>query len=442
MTTITCPKCGKSLTVNPDDGDMIFCEYCGAKVNINVNYNFNYNYSKSEHTEHIIDDAKIKAAENANRVIGIFATPFEEYRAQKDHQRHMEEEAQRAAEERTQAYYRQMHEDAERRAERARVREAERVKQWRACEKKILKVCRKHPKETLLSLTICTVLFFSGIAAWSNYATKQQQLADHRAELAQLKQEEIAASHLAMGEAKMPDIETNADYRIVKQDLENAGFTNITTEPIEDLYSTSSGWYNRTKEVTVDGVPRLEVGSWYPVDVPIVIAYRTVAQQSSGASSSTGLSKQDKEAAWSTAHQVLSGAVTVLNDFNTNLERANDYLDQLAGPSDYDYAFSRIRIDCTDYYLIDIDNKLVYHIIEPDDSDDITTATVGHITSGDLSTGLVIHYNYDPSWDEMLTLDGSDMVATDNLGFTHRYKQDYLSSTESVLSRAYLQKEG
>lgn len=441
MPTVTCPKCGKSLIVSSDDGDMIFCEYCGTKVNININFNFNYNYSKSEHTEHIVNEAKIKNADNINRVIGIFATPFEEYRAKKDHERRMEEEAQRAAEEQTRAYYQQLHEDTERRAERARAREAERSKRWHDCEKKILKFCRKHPKETLLSLTVCVVLFFSGIAAWSNYAAEKQQQAQHSAELVRLEHERIAYSHLAEGEVQMPDIKTDTDYRIVKQDFENAGFTNITTEPIEDLFSTSSGWYNRVKEVTVDGVPRLEVGSWYPIDVPIVITYRTVAQQSSGSSSRPSLSTQDEEAAWSTAHQILSGAVTVLSDFNTNIERATDYLDQLAGPSDYDYAFSKIRSDCTEYYLIDLDNKLVYCIIDPDDSDDLTTATVAHITSGNLSTGLVIHYNYDPYWDETLTLDGDDMVMTDSLGFIHRYKQERLSSAEGVFNSAYLKTE-
>ena len=278
MSTVTCPKCGKALTVEPSDENYIFCEYCGTKVTINVNFNFNYNYSKSEHTERIIDEAKSKSADNVNRVIGIFATPFEEYRAQKDHERRMEEEAQRAAEERTRAYYQQMHEDAERRAERARIKEAERAKQWRACEKEILRFCRKHPKETLLSLAVCCVLFFSGIAAWSNYTTKQQQQADHNAELARLEHERIAYSHLAEGEVQMPEIEidTYTDYRIVKQDLERAGFTNITTEPIGDITSTGSGLYNVVVEVTVDGVPRMEVGSWYPIDVPIVISYHDV----------------------------------------------------------------------------------------------------------------------------------------------------------------------
>ncbi len=299
MPTVTCPKCGKTLTVNSDDGDMIFCEYCGTKVNINVNvnFNYNYNYSKSEHTERIIDEAKSKSADNVNRVIGIFATPFEEYRAQKDHERRMEEDAQRAAEERTRAYYQQLHEDAERRAERARVREAERAKQWRACEKKILKFCRKHPKETLLSLAVCCVLFFSGIAAWSNYSAKKNEELRHGAELAKLEHERIAYSHLAEGEVQMPEIETDTDYRIVKQDFENAGFTNITTEPVADLTSTTTARYNRVIEVTIDGVPRMNVGSWYPIDVPIVITYHTVGD--------TILTPQEE--AYSIAQQLLHG---------------------------------------------------------------------------------------------------------------------------------------
>lgn len=244
MWSAKCPKCGAKILLEDANAKVVQCASCGAQVRVNINVN--YNYSKSEHTEHIVDDAKIKAAENANRV-----------------------------------------------------REAERAKQWRACEKKILKVCRKHPKETLLSLIVCAVLFFSGIAAWSSHATKQQQLADHQAELSRLKDEEIAASHLAMGEVKMPEIEIGVatDYRIVKQDFENAGFINITAEPVADLTDTTTKRYNAVIEVTVDGVPRMNVGDWYKVDVPIVITYHTVGD--------TILTPQEK--AYSIAQGLLHG---------------------------------------------------------------------------------------------------------------------------------------
>ena len=83
MSTIICPNCGAQVLRPPLNSDELVCANCGAKININVNYNFNY--SKSENTKHIVDDAKIQSAENRNRVIGIFATPFEEYRARKEH---------------------------------------------------------------------------------------------------------------------------------------------------------------------------------------------------------------------------------------------------------------------------------------------------------------------------------------------------------------------
>lgn len=272
--TIICPACGAQLLA--ENQNQVICPCCGAKVKININVN--YNYSKSEHIERIVDEAKSKNADNLSRVINIFATPVEEYRAAKDHQRRMEEQQQRMIEENLREAQRQSYENAQRRAERARARNEELSRKWNACEKKILKYCRTHQKETLIGIAICVVLLAFGFSAAANHANNSRALAAHQAELARLKDEEIAASHLAMGEVKMPEIEigTYTDYRIVKQDLERAGFTNITTEPVCDLTSTGSGLYNVVVEVTVDGVPRMEVGNWYPIDVPIVISYHDV----------------------------------------------------------------------------------------------------------------------------------------------------------------------
>lgn len=69
----------------------------------------------------------------------------------------------------------------------------------------------------------------------------------------------------------------------------------------------------------------------------------------------------------------MSGAITAVNDFGANVERFNDYVAELSGPSEYDYAFFRTRLIYQEYYLLDLDNALVYCIIEPDDLDDITT---------------------------------------------------------------------
>lgn len=138
--------------------------------------------------------------------------------------------------------------------------------------------CTTQPKKAayFIAVAIVIVLLIGNI--WSLYASKRQAEITHGTELARLEREKIGYSHLAEGEVQMPDIEFGmaTDYRIVKQDFENAGFTNITTEPVADLTNTTTKRYNAVIEVTVDGVPRMNVGSWYPMDVPIVITYHTV----------------------------------------------------------------------------------------------------------------------------------------------------------------------
>lgn len=277
MATVTCPECGAELLAEDASRKFAVCPYCGAQVRINININYNFNYSKTEHTEHIIDEAKSKNADNVNRVIGIFATPFEEYRAQKDHERRMEEEEQRMADERIRRFEEQQRMDKEY----ARARQEERDKQWRARKQEVFRFCRKHPKETLISLAVCAVLFFGGIAAWSSHATKKQQELQHSAELARLEHEQITYSHLAQGEVQVPEIPglkhddrnlylDDIDYRIAKRAFEDAGFTNVTAVATE---KSIESYNNRVFEITVDGVPQVSTGKWYSIDTPIVISY-------------------------------------------------------------------------------------------------------------------------------------------------------------------------
>ena len=132
---------------------------------------------------------------------------------------------------------------------------------------RFLNFCITQPKKATYSVVAAIVIVLLIGNIWSLYASKRQAEIAHGAELARLEREKIGYSHLAEGEVQMPDIEIGMAtyYRIVKQDFENAGFTNITTKH-----------YNAVIEVTVDGVPRMNVGEWYKVDVPIVITYHTV----------------------------------------------------------------------------------------------------------------------------------------------------------------------
>lgn len=148
----------------------------------------------------------------------------------------------------------------------------------KSLKKSFFKFCRTQPKKAVLSFAICIALVVSGICAGSAYASKKQAERQHQAELAQLERERISYSHLANGEVQMPDVEisTTTDYRVVQRNFEDAGFTNIVTEPVADLTNTTSARYNAVIEVTVDGVPEMKVGGWYPMDVPIVVTYHTV----------------------------------------------------------------------------------------------------------------------------------------------------------------------
>lgn len=265
MPTVTCPKCGKSLIVESSDENFIFCEYCGTKVNININYNFNYNYSKSEHTEHIIDDAKIKAAENVNRVIGVFASPFEEHRKAKEEQKRKEEEEARKREE------------AQREAqERTRIRNA-----------KIAAFCKAHPKELLFTIAASCIALVAGISLWNVSNAHQAELAAHQAELARLEEEKIANSHLAIGEVKMPDFSKTGDYRNAVKALKDAGFTNITAEGKGDMLLGIFETENYIDEITVDGAPEFETNTWYKMDTPIVITYHSFYKSDTPSSKST-----------------------------------------------------------------------------------------------------------------------------------------------------------
>lgn len=56
MWSAKCPKCGAKILLEDANAKVVQCASCGAQVRVNINVN--YNYSKSEHTEHIVDDAK------------------------------------------------------------------------------------------------------------------------------------------------------------------------------------------------------------------------------------------------------------------------------------------------------------------------------------------------------------------------------------------------
>lgn len=156
MWSAKCPKCGAKILLEDANAKVVQCASCGAQVSVNINVN--YNYSKSEHTEHIVDDAKIKQAQNVDRVINLFASPIEERRAKKKAE---EERIQREAEEAERIRKEQEAKDAEEQRVYEEWASAQHEKQARQAGRAIAKAInyyRANERKILISVVLIVAL--------------------------------------------------------------------------------------------------------------------------------------------------------------------------------------------------------------------------------------------------------------------------------------------
>ena len=135
--------------------------------------------------------------------------------------------------------------------------------------------CKSNP----LYVCIIVVLLFILLGFGLNFGITQYgnilDVVEHQAKLTALKEEEIAASHLAIGEVRMPNISTSEDARDVIKKLRDAGFINVVDKPKRDLILGNKYSQYEIIEITVDGAPSFEKGGWYPLDTEIVVSYHT-----------------------------------------------------------------------------------------------------------------------------------------------------------------------
>lgn len=434
--TVTCPECGAKLLAEDTSVDSATCPYCGAQVRVNVNVNYNFNYSKSEHTEHIVDDAKIKAAENASRVINIFASPFEERRAKKKAE---EERIQREAEE------------AERLRKEQEVRDAEEAriyKEWASKQRekharqagraiaKGINYYKANKKKCLIAFALVIALLAGGNIYSSASKKHAQELAAHRAELARLEEERIANSHLAMGEVKMPDISRSGDYRNVVKQLKDAGFINVNAVGKGDLLLGILDTENDIIEITVDGAPEFETDIWYTMDVPIVITYHSF--YSSQSASSTVQVSASEPAAESAVHDTASQAATqeIAASSATTSEKVvtTEEMELLMDLIADDIAYVRKSGGYSTYCYISPSQGKVWTFSKGNGSQE---AYVGHITDGTRLTTYTVHYRYDLGWDEIITFNDESMVITDAYGYETTFTKTDAETVKNLYDTEY-----
>ena len=434
--TVTCPECGAKLLAEDTSVDSATCPYCGAQVRVNVNVNYNFNYSKSEHTKHIVDDAKIKAAENASRVIDLFASPIEERRAKKKAE---EERIQREAEEAE----RLRKEQEVRDAEEARVYEewasAQREKHARQAGRAIAKginYYKANKKNCLIAFALIIALLVGGNIYSSASKKHAQELAAHRAELARLEEERIANSHLAMGEVKMPDISRYGDYRNVAKQLKDAGFINVDTVGKGDLLLGILDTENDIIEITVDGAPEFETDIWYAMDVPIVITYHSF-YSSQSASSTVQVSASEpaaESAVPDTASQAATQEVAASSATTSEKVVTTEEMELLMDLIADDIAYVRKSGGYSTYCYISPSQGKVWTFSKGNGSQE---AYVGHITDGTRLTTYTVHYRYDPGWDEIITFNDESMVITDAYGYETTFIKTDAETVKNLYDAEY-----
>lgn len=384
MRACKCPNCGSNLNFDEIDREYVFCQYCGAKIDLMD--------QRSIHTEHIVDDARIKNADSIHRVVDIFASPFEERKRKK------QEEAARQ---------KQAEEEAKKRQEEASEAFGELMGGLGIAFAALVHQIQKHPKHTLIAF----VLIIAICAAHSSVHAANTRKAAEEAD-------RIASSHIAMGEVQYPEeARSSGDYRNLYKELRDAGFTNITLVPAGDLIIGYFNSENDIIEITVDGAPAFNKGEWYPSDIPIVISYHSYTKEvsSSSQNNNTTVTQKNQEsiaAAKSTAQEKVQSAKDaaskVTDDTVSQIapESTSISADTLSAASEaakipYDACYI-IRLDnYSEYYAIHYDSNTVRHFTTKSNS----SIQIGKIIKGSLKTGMTVRFSEDSSRDIVMTSD-------------------------------------
>lgn len=204
------------------------------------------------------------------------------------------------------------------------------------------------------------------------------------------------------GEAKTPSgsrIQHGRGYQEVVEDFTEHGFTNIKTEPIEDLILGLFTKDGEVEDVSVGGDTEYSPDKWVPADTEVIIRYHTFPSKETDSTESTSSSSTKTEESIndsdlrtteeSSTKEESSSIQTVDYHSSHNKEVA------VLGNSGI-YAYKNNGSSYETYFIIDFDAEVVYsfNVGNGDVSGDI-----GTIISGDLNTHIEVSYQtYDASY--------------------------------------------
>ena len=278
------------------------------------------------------------------------------------------------------------------------------------------------------------------------------------------------------GEVKTPagssDME-GRNYEDVVTIFEEKGFTNIKTEPIDDLIF---GWLTKdgeVEEVSVGGKVDYSPDKWVPANTEVVIRYHTFPEddeeetksdENNKTTESTTIAMTADSATYSgknvqdvekeikdlgfenvklvesvtTDSSNADGTVDTIavagegfskgDSFEKDAEIAITYWKVEKIDSEYEKAFVRAMSNYSLYYIFDTDNKTVVYFGTND-----TYIEKGTYT-GEFSSGVTINWSHGEWTEKFTNKDGSnDATLVDGNGFDWEYKVCSVADAQKVL---------
>lgn len=170
---------------------------------------------------------------------------------------------------------------------------------------------------------------------------------------------------------------SSKNYQSAMNSLKESGFTNITCEPVYDIYFGVFSTEGNVSKITINGIAEFDKNETFPKDAEIIITYH-LSYKDDPNYEGTNTSAETTKAPAATTETTKS-----LYYSTNDEETAKD------GNTGV-YSYKNRGREYNIYYIIDFDEGYVYRFIEGNGDE---TCDRLKIDSGDLNNGIIITYH-------------------------------------------------
>lgn len=174
------------------------------------------------------------------------------------------------------------------------------------------------------------------------------------------------------------------NYQSAMNSLKKSGFTNITCEPVYDIYFGVFSSEGEVSKIKINGITEFDKNETFPKDAEIIITYHLSYKDDPSYTETEATTLKDKNDNKDESTSATTTAVSKALSYSTNdKETAKD------GNTGV-YSYKSKGGEYNIYYIIDFDEGYVYRFIEGNGDE---TCDRLKIDSGDLNNGLIITYH-------------------------------------------------